>query len=734
MDLFSILDGTPEPSIVDLHLDTDNFLGEYDLATPMFEFQKELTDQIVSLHYPDILKYCETNDTTELIIKSLEICVENCMLVASHPYLLIRHYMPKNFNIRDLPAKLAETSGKFSVLRNVINVIQQQQVQQMGQTGQTGRPPAATRFFPPLLLLALALLASTLVKHIAVIMRNDQKTFDLTETLLLGVNGHKQILRYVGNSIKRETNKSSRSNYKDSRSTYIHLLPSDGEITRYVEELPNVKFDVLIALDGTVDTKGEFVRSLRGGCDTGYTNLSNISGSEPVTVDSISVDSGSSINENNQNGLYENGASASSTSDSGGAVILKLIPMYSIEHSLQHYAEFKNDPSYLYKLISSIVCLRDQVGNLLPDLFPIYNQNLSYLSHTFFDHVFKRESQTFPKWPLPELPNVPKFSPSDVERSLLTEVVYHYTPYDSNFNSNSNDTGSNGNGEGSSKKRKTYYENKRLQLDYVTNPLKHDYASLSGIHTHHLTALKHLQASSIMTHMLLLKLNSGYHDLDLIREEFESYIAFNKPEKQRSFGRRVEEIKRTLTTLIEDYDHNELRLLVTQKKINKRNEENENYSKKITDFTNSLLGFSESHDFSSDSPKANFVKQQLKMWNLQNEIKSLAEKTKAKSDEKSYMTTELQACEQSIKQSADQSEKAVKECKLLNEQIDEAMENETKEANEFSALRAQKLADLEKAMAANDALRANFAQTLKFLRDTAHIKKRKGRGLTPNGR
>lgn len=652
MDLFSILDGTPEPPIVDLHLDTANFSGEYDLATPMFEFQKELTDQIVSLHYPDILKYCETNDTTELIIKSLEICVENCMLVASHPYLLIRHYMPKNFNIRDLPAKLAETSGKFSVLRNVVNVIQ---------------------------LNSLLLRA----KHVAIVMRNDQKTFDLTEALLLGTNGHKQILRYVGNSVKRETNKSARSNYRDLRSTFLHLLPSDGEITRYAEELPNVQFDVLIALDGTVDTKGLLVSRWKS-----------------------------------QNRL---GAS-------DAAVVLKLVPMYSIEHCLQHYADMKDDPSYLYKLISSIVCLRDQVGNLLPDLFPIYNQNLSYLSHTFFDQVFMRDLRTFPKWPLPELPNVPKFSASDVERSLLTEVVYHYTPYDSN------DAGVNGNGDGSSKRKKSYYESKRLQLDYVTNPLKHDYASLSGIHNHHLSGLKLKKDSNIMTHMLLLKLNAGYHDLNIIREEFDSYIAFNKPDKQRSFGRRVEEIKRTLTAIIEDHDHAELRLLVTQKKINKRTEENEVLSGKIGNINALLANFVDSHNLDPDSTKARFVKQQLKMWELQNEIKALAAKTKAKGDEKNYMTTELQSCEASIKQSTEQTERAMEECKKLNSQIDEAMESESKEASDYKQVRERKLAELEKATAANDALRVSFSQTLKFLRETAHIKKRKGRGLTPNVR
>lgn len=646
MDLFSILDGTPEPSIVDLHLDTDNFTGEYDLATPMFEFQKELTDQIVSLHYPDILKHCETNDCTELITKSLEICVENCMLVASHPYLLIKHYMPKNFNVRDLPAKLAETSGKFSVLRNIVNVIQ----------------------------LNLMLL---LAKNVGVIMRNDAKTFDLTEALLLGTNGQKQILRYVGNSVKRETSKSARGNYKDLRSITLHLLPSDGNVTRFSTELPNVKFDVLIALDGSVNTKGEVVSRWKS---------QNFRGED-------------------------------------AAVILKLIPIYSIEHCLQHYAGDEGTESYLYKLISSIVCLRDQVGNLLPDLYPIYNQNLSYLSHTFFDHVFRRELRSFPRWPLPELPNIPRFSATDVERSLLTEVVYHYTPYDSNELS----------GDGLFKRKKTYYETKRLQLDYVTNPLKHDYASLSGINNHH-PALKPPKDPYIMTHMLLLKLNASYYELKVMKEEFDSYTNFKKNDEQHSFGRRSEAIKKTLTSIIEDCDHAEQKIVVTQKKIAKRAEENEALTKHVVDTNSKLTSFLESHDFPEGSAKEQYVKQQLKIWELQNEVKALAAKCKAKTDEKNYTKSEIEASQASVANSKHQLKITREECESLIRQIEEAAALEQKAAVLFKKQRVTMIAEIEEAVTANQALRESFAQALKFLRDTSHIKKRKGRGLTPSGR
>lgn len=175
MDLLKILDGTPEPPIIDLHLKDLNTSGSYELATPMYEFQKELTDQIVSLHYPDILKFCETDSANDLILKSLEICYQNCILVSIHPYLLIKHYMPKNLTLKDILNKLAETSGKFNVLKDLMNVI----IHSNNKRD----------------------------KHIGIVMNNAGKVFDLVEALLLGCTGgtSKIIKRYVGNSVKKES-------------------------------------------------------------------------------------------------------------------------------------------------------------------------------------------------------------------------------------------------------------------------------------------------------------------------------------------------------------------------------------------------------------------------------------------------------------------------------------------------------------------------------------------------
>lgn len=643
MDLFSILDGTPEPPIVDLHLDQINNSGEYNLPTPMFEFQKELTDQIVSLHYSDILKYCETNDTTELIIKSLEICVDNCMLVATHPYLLIQHYMPKNLSLRDIPAKLAETSGKFNVLKDLVNVI-------------------------------LHNSSLNLPKNIGIVMKNDSKIFDLIEALLLGCNGPKTILRYVGNNIKKDSSRGNKP--RDPRASNIHLIPHDGALTKMELDLRSVKFDAIVALDGYVEGTSRFFLGLR---------RQNRRGDE--------------------------------------AVLIRLIPINTIEHCLLHYEGQKKEPNYLYKLISSIVCLRDQIGNLPPDIFPIYNQNLTYLSHTFFDHVFRRDLRSFPLWPLPELPRIPRFSATDVERSLLTEVVYHYTPYDSSEPLVENAT-----------KKKSYYETKRLQLDYVTNPLKNDYNTLSGIKSHVGDSETAPKDQSILTHKIIMELNSSYLELAVVEEELQSYEAFNKEEKQKTYGRRVDELKLSLLKILDDVDHVQNRIDVAEKKILKRNQEVEELEKTYKDESEKLQSFAKTHELEEDSTKGHFIANQLKIWELQKQVKTLVDKLHSKGEERNYTTKEVANCNESISASKTQLAVTNESVSSLKRKIAEATELEEAENANFKKKRLAMKLSIDELAKENATLKAKLTKSLRFLRETSHLKKRKGRGLTPNNR
>jgi len=208
MDLFKILDTTPEPPIVNLNTSL-NTSGDYWLAAPMSEYQKELTDQVVSLHYSDILKYFETDDKDRVLLDSLEVLYLNSQLVATHPYLLISHYLPKNLTSKDIPFNLCDTSGKFQVLKDVMALVE----------------------------------GSGL--NIGIVARSG-KLLDLIEALLLGCKT--SIKRHYGNYIKDP----SKNKVKNLTT---HIIPSDVEVE--IKE----KFDLVFSLD--ITPTDEFLHSLK---------------------------------------------------------------------------------------------------------------------------------------------------------------------------------------------------------------------------------------------------------------------------------------------------------------------------------------------------------------------------------------------------------------------------------------------------------------------------------------
>lgn len=650
MNLLKILDGTPEPPIIDLDLGEINYSGDYHLPTPMYEFQKELTDQIVSLHYPDILKYCETNDSRDLIVKSLEICIENCMLVATHPYLLINHYMPKNLSMKDMPNKLADTSGKFTVLKDLMNVIIQNTKQ---------RP-----------------------KHIGVVMKNSLKFFDLVEALLLRCTGNKIIKRYIGNNVQRESKKNSKSGTPLDLSgspTTIHLLPHDGQFQRDEEGIPSIRFDALIVFDGYVDTETEFFQKIR-----------------------------------TQNRRSE-------------CIIIRLVPMKTIEHCKLFYNKETDKEDYLYKLISSIVCLRDHIGTLPPDVFPIYNQKLTYLSHKFFDEVFKSSVRTgdFPGWPLPALPRIPKFTAIDVERSLLTEVHFHYTPYDA--------IGTISGDQLKSKQevKPTFYETRRLELEYITNPLKNSYTKLTGIHSGEGEEHPSTVNTSILTHKLILQLNDAFLCMDRAEAEDQSYVKFNEHEIQEKAGRREREMRIAVSKIFNDIDHAESRVNSANKWIIKKTEHMEKTKEKCKDLESKIANFLEENKI-EDEKTQQYIKNQVEIWELQTQTKDLIKKIQSKNEERNYATKEYQNCLRSIAISETEIEEyknRINESKRKYAELEESEEQETRAFNQ----KKQKLIDqIEEQKRQNESLRSRLNHSFKFLRDTSHLKKRKGRGGTPN--
>lgn len=223
MDLLRILDDKPAPSIVDAKTlgVSGNTSGDYWLPTTMCLHQKELTDQIVSLHYSDILRYFETIDFKEdVVIESMQTMCRNSALVATHPFLLIDHFLPKSLITRDIPAYLSETSGKFTVLRDLITLVQEYETN-------------------------------------TAIVCQAGLTMDLVEALLLG--SKVDIKRYDGNSIKSKQKKHKKVAY----SCTVHLFPSTNwDTKKYPIDRKLDRFDMLIAVDPTVDTDNKDMMSI----------------------------------------------------------------------------------------------------------------------------------------------------------------------------------------------------------------------------------------------------------------------------------------------------------------------------------------------------------------------------------------------------------------------------------------------------------------------------------------
>lgn len=220
MDLAKILDTAPEPAIVDAQTMgvSGDVSGDYWLPAPMCLYQKELSEQIVSLHYSDILKYYETEDyNTDVVLHSMQTMCLNSEYVATHPYLLIDHCVPKSLITKDIPNHLAETSGKFAVLKDLITLIQDYETET------------------------------------AIVCRSG-RTMDLLEALLLG--NRVNIKRYRGPSIK--TKQKARKH-----SCTCHLFPSDGfDETSGLPVDPKIYFDLLLCLDPTVDTSMPHIQQI----------------------------------------------------------------------------------------------------------------------------------------------------------------------------------------------------------------------------------------------------------------------------------------------------------------------------------------------------------------------------------------------------------------------------------------------------------------------------------------
>jgi hypothetical protein len=215
MDLGRILDSTPEPSLTDsilLNGATHNQDGDYCLPVPMTDVQKELTEQVISAHYSDILKFFETNEP--VMAESLNTLYVNAQLVATHPFLLVDHYLPKNLLLKEMPFRLQESSGKFKVLSDILELIKKS-------------------------------------KFTVALVSRPGKSLDLIEAFLLG-----KLVNY-----KRHSGSNLRDPGEiDPQYSTIHLIPSSELDSTY---LGDESFDLIIAFDQTFSLSDTHITSIR---------------------------------------------------------------------------------------------------------------------------------------------------------------------------------------------------------------------------------------------------------------------------------------------------------------------------------------------------------------------------------------------------------------------------------------------------------------------------------------
>ncbi|GAV53536.1 hypothetical protein ZYGR_0AK00380 [Zygosaccharomyces rouxii] len=580
MDLLKILDTKPVPAIVDARIlsASDNTSGDYWWPTTMCLYQKELTDQIVSLHYSDILRYYETKDyKDDVVLHSMETMCLNSGYVATHPYLLIDHHLPKSLITKDIPGHLAETSGKFTVLRDLINLVQEYET----NTAIACRPG---------------------------------RTMDLLEALLLA--NKVNIKRYDGHSIK------SKQKFKNFSCT-CHLFPSqDLDLVKYPVEVDS-QFDMLICLDTSVDTNDSDIQK-----------------------------------------ILQHARDPSSKEFR--APIVRLIAINSVDHCQLYFEKLhgKDSREFLESVTAAVVVLRDRVGTLPPDLRPIYAQKVRYLMDWL-------ENPSIP-WPLPDLYAIKKYTPMDVEKSLLTEV--HYSQIEDELEA-AFSTGKKRMRTKSEKNNvkavesRSFYDIKRLKNDYSTNPIKQDMGRITGIANYVVMSNNYHLSTGIITHKLIQSIGQTYLYLKLQREE-------------RAFYEHLNDIQERRKNVYQDE-----KAAVEQKfnDVNSRQSKNVNSSMALESFNQAKLetiGVKEKelHNLleilAGDRDKYRNMKELfLERRDLENEISKEERLSNSKEMEREYMEKEIDRATKAIQEMETEVKAKTLEAEDLQKQMLQAAQN-----------------------------------------------------------
>lgn len=632
MDLLRILDAKPEPCIVDVnHFKIDPEYQNsniYKIATPMSDFQKELVDQIISLHYSDILRFFEKLDNKlwysmnesrkEIIITSLETMISNIKLVCLHPYLLINHFFPKSLTTRDLPNRLAETSGKFQILNDLLiqldsiyNPIDKNDKSKKGKN-----------------------------IDIAIIVRSG-KAMDLVDALCIG---HRCNLKKYSGIKLRDSSANQKKNL--NLNLNIHLFPSEFENLNEKEISTNLnnfkkKMNFIIYFDSNIDQNNQFLNKLIDFRKTKF---------------------------------------------------FQLIPIYSVEHIELYFQNQTNSRSideYLRPITAAVVVLRDRVGQLPSNLKPAYTKNLIFIKDYFSNPLIN-------KWPLPDLPPIRNFNSKDVERSLLTEVKFNFDNEEilKEEEENRQDIKESFNSYFGGKTKminhiiqprfskknpiiQNYYQNKRLEKNYLMNPLNKDYENLTGIS-------KQVSQNEITTHTLIYQFDTTLTKTIKINEEIDSFKKFNNI-RIKNFDIMIE----TYEKLDNELKENEEKLKLTDDEINEITFKTEIIKNEIKDYNDNIQKLKDSSIDSNNSENQDVLKN-FERYELLEEIKKLQGKLDSNKNENKYMKEEIERAEKSIIESESQIIKLKESNEELYIKIEDLKNDNTeinKEENILSSLK-----------------------------------------------
>ncbi len=661
MDLKRILDAKPEPQVIDkehFFIDpTYQASNNYKILTPMSDFQKELTDQIVSLHYSDILKFFErsgddkehdelTQTNKEIILDSLHTMLNNDQLITSHPYLLIDHYFPKSLTNRDLPKRLAETSGKFQVLNDILDILDSV------YNPKDKNDHSKDRY-----------------KSINVgIVAREGKTLDLVNSLCTGAKCY--LKRYSGVKVR---DSSAKQKAHMALNLTVHLFPSTMENLNE-KELPNeeegenLNLDFLILFDITADASNEKLRK--------YLNFETR--------------------------------------------VLQLVPIYSVDHIALYFrdriSERSND-DYIRRVVAAVVSMRGSVGQIPTILKPVYTSHLKYLTDWF------KQPHNI-DWPLPDIPDIPIFRGKDVEHSLLTEVKFNFDNKDFlkeeaeskeeskelnlNFNFGSGKTKMVSHIVqprycGKNEKKLDFYESKRWQKKYLTNPLNSDYYKLTGIS-------KEIHQDEVLTHTLIYSLTmkmaalqSTNIELKMFDDTFESRMrefAVMRKEYSR-MSKKAKDMQASVASkalAIEDLDS------MIEKLKKELSTEKENVSKLVDSFTN--------EEYKSTSKKWICLDQAATECNAK--IARMQRKIESNNTEMKYMKEEMLRAKKSVEESTVQFDQKQAYARQLGEKINSQRKKMSKTDSKRKQLEEAK-ENCDKARNKNIELRDRLDLTLKRL-------------------